>query len=81
MNTKSEKEIPKRKDLRLKGFDYNSVGAYFITICTKDRQNLLSYIVGDVAPYKATFVSITICINIQTVLQQRIWREYLAKTV
>ena len=29
------------------GADYNTVGAYFITICTKNRRCLLSRIVGD----------------------------------
>ena len=31
--------MPKRKAPRLKGFDYSTTGAYFITICTKERQN------------------------------------------
>ena len=39
-------EIKKRKYPRLQGFDYNSVGAYFITICTKNRKCILSRIVG-----------------------------------
>ena len=33
-------ELQKRKNTRLKGFDYSSNGAYFITICTQDRQHL-----------------------------------------
>ncbi len=37
----------KRKKLRLKEYDYNTPGAYFITICTIERRNLLSTIVGD----------------------------------
>ena len=41
-----EKSLPKRKPTRLKNFDYNHVGAYFITICTEDRQQILSRIVG-----------------------------------
>ena len=40
-----EKELPKRKDLRLKQYDYNSKGAYFITICVKDRKRILSDII------------------------------------
>ena len=36
------KELPKRKDLRIKHFDYSSAGAYFVTICTKDRKRILS---------------------------------------
>jgi hypothetical protein len=39
-------ELFDRKSPRLKGFDYNSKGAYFITICTKNRKCLLSDIVG-----------------------------------
>ena len=41
-------ELPNRKRIRLEGFDYSTVGAYFITICTKDRKQILSKItVGD----------------------------------
>ena len=42
-----EKELPKRKPLRLTNFDYSSTGAYFITICTENRKNLLSTVVGE----------------------------------
>ena len=35
-----------RKYMRLKDYGYSSNGCYFITICTKDRQPLLSKIVG-----------------------------------
>jgi len=31
-----------RRSIRLKGFDYQSAGAYFITICTKNREPVLS---------------------------------------
>ena len=33
-------ELPKRKPNRLKGFDYSQPNAYFITICTRNK-NLL----------------------------------------
>ena len=33
-------QLHKRKNIRLKEFDYSSRGAYFITICTHDRKNL-----------------------------------------
>lgn len=33
-------ELPKRKRNRLENYDYSSCGAYFITICTKDRKNI-----------------------------------------
>ncbi|MBR2070458.1 MAG: hypothetical protein IJ981_03425 [Clostridia bacterium] len=39
-------QFTKRKTPRLKNFDYNTVGVYFITICTKNRRCLLSRIVG-----------------------------------
>ena len=32
--------LPYRKHTRLKDYDYSTPGAYFITICTKDRKNL-----------------------------------------
>ena len=36
----------KRKTPRYQSFDYNSVGVYFITICTQNRRCILSRIVG-----------------------------------
>ena len=41
-----EKELPKRKATRLKNFDYNATGVYFITICTENRRPILSRVVG-----------------------------------
>ncbi len=38
-------ELPKRKPIRLKGYDYSTPGAYFITICVKGRKQLLSKII------------------------------------
>ena len=40
-----DKDLPKRKSTRLKNFDYSSVGAYFVTICIRDRMQILSEIV------------------------------------
>ena len=40
--------MPKRKPTRLKNFDYSSAGAYFITICIKDRKRILSNIIKPV---------------------------------
>ena len=39
-------ELPKRKSPRLKNYDYSTPRAYFITICTHNRKNLFSNIVG-----------------------------------
>lgn len=36
--------LPKRKDMRLRGYDYSTAGGYFLTICTKDRAQTLSRI-------------------------------------
>ena len=36
--------LPQRKQNRLACFDYNQNGAYFITICVKDRKKILSKI-------------------------------------
>ncbi|MEA4912232.1 MAG: transposase [Oscillospiraceae bacterium] len=34
-------ELPKRKRMRLEGYDYSGCGAYFVTICVADRNALL----------------------------------------
>ena len=39
-------DLPKRKSIRLKNYDYRSNGAYFITVCTKDKKNLFGCIVA-----------------------------------
>ena len=40
--------LQERKRTRLKGYNYSHIGAYFITICVKDREEILSkIIVGD----------------------------------
>lgn len=36
----------RKNSLRLPQYDYSSDGAYFITVCVKDRKQLLSQIVG-----------------------------------
>ncbi len=36
--------FPKRKPTRLQGYDYSTPGAYFVTICIKDRKPILSKI-------------------------------------
>ena len=42
----NNKDLPQRKTTRLKSFDYNTQGAYFITICTENKKQILSRIVG-----------------------------------
>ena len=38
------KELKTRKNIRLKNYDYSQKGMYFITICTKNREPILSKI-------------------------------------
>jgi REP element-mobilizing transposase RayT len=37
-------EIYHRRSIRLKDYDYSQVGAYFVTICTKDKECLFGEI-------------------------------------
>lgn len=39
-------ELPKRKSTRLKEYDYSKNGAYFITVCVKNKNHILGKIVG-----------------------------------
>ena len=39
-------EYPTRKGTRLRAYDYSESGAYFVTVCTKDKQKILCDIVG-----------------------------------
>jgi len=38
--------LPKRENIRLSGYDYSQNGAYFVTICTRDKAHLLGNIAG-----------------------------------
>ena len=38
---KDMEEIKQRKNIRLKNYDYSSPGAYFVTLCTDKRRNIL----------------------------------------
>ena len=49
------KELPARKTIRLKGYDYSSNGAYFITICVKDGHEMLGKIVVGDAPLRVPY--------------------------
>ena len=40
-------DLPKRKRIRLEGYDYSQNGAYFITICTRNRECLLGCVGAD----------------------------------
>ena len=42
-----DNKLPERKKLRLKEFDYSSNGAYFITVCTKNKKTLFGPVGAD----------------------------------
>ncbi len=46
-NMSIKKELPKRKSLRLASYDYSNVGAYFVTICTKNKEMLFAPVGAD----------------------------------
>ena len=37
-------QLQKRKNIRIKDYDYSADGVYFITICTKNKEKILSSI-------------------------------------
>ena len=42
-------EIHHRRSIRLEGYDYSRAGAYFVTVCTNNREYLFGNIVNDEA--------------------------------
>ena len=42
-------EQPTRKNIRLTNYDYRAPGAYFITVCTKNKENLFWSDVGAIS--------------------------------
>ena len=51
--------LPNRKTLRLKDYDYSQNGGYFITFCTKDRLPVLSRIAVGKAALRLPKVELT----------------------
>jgi REP element-mobilizing transposase RayT len=49
------KELPKRKPNRLVNYDYSLNGAYFVTICTKNRMDLFGKIIVGAASCRPQF--------------------------
>jgi putative transposase len=42
-----EREMHRRRSIRLKNFDYTQAGAYFITLCIQDRRCIFGHIEGE----------------------------------
>ncbi len=53
------KELPVRKNIRLKEYDYSSNGAYFITLCVKDRHEMLGKIIVGSDALGAPFIELS----------------------
>jgi len=43
---KERGELPNRRSIRLKGYDYTRDGAYFVTICTQDRERTFGAVIN-----------------------------------
>lgn len=41
-------DLPQRRSIRLKGYDYTREGAYYVTVCTKDRRHWFGRVVDGV---------------------------------
>jgi REP element-mobilizing transposase RayT len=52
-------DFPKRKKIRLEGYDYSQNGAYFVTICSKNRAHLFGHIAVEEATPGQSFVLLT----------------------
>lgn len=46
-NMKPDAAKPRRRSIRLKGWNYAQTGAYFVTVCVQNRECLLGDVVGD----------------------------------
>lgn len=55
--------LPQRKSIRLRGYDYSQAGAYFVTICTADRQCTLGSVAGSLARPSAIGSIVAECWN------------------
>ena len=61
-----------RKRLRLAGYDYRTEGAYFITVCTKNKEKLLCEILPPELPGDAPEIRLTAIGKIVTEATQKI---------
>jgi REP element-mobilizing transposase RayT len=62
-------DIHHRRSVRLKNYDYSSDGAYFITICTENRENVFGNIAG------AGLVSAQMELNNAGEMIELVWRQ------
>ncbi|MBR1373712.1 transposase [bacterium] len=55
--------LPKRKVLRIQGYNYSNTGVYFITICTQNRKELLGNIHNAIMNKSECGKYVEYCIN------------------
>ena len=53
----SAEEMTVRKSIRLGGYDYSQTGYYFVTVCIKDRHELLGKVVGATARHNVQSIT------------------------
>jgi len=72
------KDLPERKSIRLKDYNYSQAGYYFITICVNDRKNLLGDIIdGQLSLSEYGKIVILEIENISTVRRECIIQKYV----
>ena len=71
-NIPNHQPFPKRKDIRLKGWNYSNASAYHVTVCTVNKAKLFGRIIdkgflatgatpeGDDASFKSAYVDLSI---------------------
>ncbi|CAK8714609.1 MAG: REP element-mobilizing transposase RayT [Candidatus Electronema aureum] len=70
-----EPAIHHRRSIRLTGYDYSQGGAYFVTICTQDRECLFGEIVVGVGPCAYPDVPSEMRLNTAGQMIREIWHE------
>lgn len=72
--------LPNRKHNRLENFNYGKEGAYFITICVKDRKKILCDIVGDdalIVPKKYGLIVEKYILNVPEIVKYIIMPDHI----
>ena len=72
------KEFPVRKPNRLIGYDYSQNGAYFVTLCVKDRHEMFGQIInGQQLLSKYGFIVKREIENIATIRRECVVKQYV----
>lgn len=68
-----------RQSIRLKGYDYSLAGLYYVTICTKNKENYFGDIIVDDVFVGTPFIasSNSIILNEKGKIAERYWQIVL----